>query len=723
MKGERKIRIALLGMVGSVLLIAPLFSPIFSAPPLIERPYEIVEATIEGVSPKTVDPAWAYDTASGELIFNVYETLLTYDGERVDKIIPQLATEWEIENITGETSPEGLPWYYRYTFKIRAGVKFHDGSTLTPEDVEYSFEREMVQDIPNGLQWMLYEPLLNEPRGAIYLGNGDLTDPANVQLVGKMIDHSVESNSTHVWFNLAFPGDYGPWLQILCQTWSGILSKQWIRNYVIGILGRLEWNGDWGDYSGWMGYHGPIASPLDTPTPILDGTGPFMLETLDYTNNYWSAVRNPNYWRGWPADFPKLVGIKPAGYVTRMKVTWAYDWPTRKTMFLNGDVDFVAVPRFQAHEFLGQDGIRCAYPLPSLSEDALFFTFDISATTPYGTIFPSGVFNESGVPTDFFGNATWGIHTRRAFAYAFDYDTYIAQAYLGEAQHPQTAIIPCLLYYDPSVTGYTYNLTRAAEEFQQVPGLWDTGFTMTLVFRISSTATLYPELIKSAIESLNPKFHIALKSVPWAEFLLASRHRQLPISVLGWLSSCPDPHEVAHEFYHSNGMFAAWQLYSNPNMDTLIDTALREPDPARRAIIYHDIQVLGVEDLPSMMIVQSLQRHFERDWIVGWYYNPSYPGIYGYTIWKWYYVPQALLDNSTQPTSSDLPVDINYDGKVNIIDIATVAKAFDSEYVPPIDPRWNFRADIDNNRVVNILDIGVVAKNFGQTSATWAPPP
>jgi hypothetical protein len=80
------------------------------------------------------------------------------------------------------------------------------------------------------------------------------------------------------------------------------------------------------------------------------------------------------------------------------------------------------------------------------------------------------------------------------------------------------------------------------------------------------------------------------------------------------------------------------------------------------------------------------------------------------------------MDNSTQPTSSSLPVDVNYDGIVNIIDIAAVAKAFESEYGPPIDPRWNFRADIDNNRVVNIADIAAVAKHFWKTSTPWIPP-
>ena len=39
----------------------------------------------------TLDPAWAYDTASGEIIQNVYETLIFYDGEQPAKFVPMLA--------------------------------------------------------------------------------------------------------------------------------------------------------------------------------------------------------------------------------------------------------------------------------------------------------------------------------------------------------------------------------------------------------------------------------------------------------------------------------------------------------------------------------------------------------------------------------------------------------------------------------------------------------
>jgi hypothetical protein len=134
---------------------------------------------------------------------------------------------------------------------------------------------------------------------------------------------------------------------------------------------------------------------------------------------------------------------------------------------------------------------------------------------------------------------------------------------------------------------------------------------------------------------------------------------------------------------------------------------------------------LAVQDCPSFTLDQAIGRHFERDWVVGWYYNPAYPGEYFYNMWKWYYPPISLLDNSTNPPpatsvpSFNLPADINYDGKVNMKDIGVVARGFDSKFGPPIDGRWVFRADVNNDRTIDMKDVGYVAKQFGKTSAPW----
>jgi peptide/nickel transport system substrate-binding protein len=708
-------------LLASLLLSLPLLPCVLAAPPAIPRQMEIVEATIEGGSIATVDPAASYDWGSGELLTNMYDTLVFFDGERMDRYLPQLADNWTVENITGTTSPEGLPWYFRYTFHVRPNVRFWDGSTLTPEDVEYCFERGMVLEAGDNPQWMFYEPLLNT-WGALGLNTTALEGNSTEQArVGAIIDHSVECNSTHVWFNLAFPGAYPPFMQILSQQWSSIYSKAWALD-----LGRpTNWDGNWSDwYSHWLSMRNYALPPFDDPIPVAMGTGPFVFEELDSTHERWSVVRNHDYWRGWPLDWPGFGSSKPAGYIERFVVTYAYDWNARSTMFLNGEVDLCAVPRQYISQMLGQPGIRCTYPLPSLAVDALCFQFNINIASLYSPILPPGTFSESGVPSDFFGNASWGVHVRKAFAYAIDYATFIEEKYLGEASHPPTAIIPVLCTYYASNAGYTFNLSRTAEELHQVPGLWDTGFTLRFLYNEGSTpGRNQPQAqIAQAISSLNPKFHCYALGVSWSEYLAASQSRQVPVFIVGWLADYPDPHDFAYAFYYSRGNFASRQGYNSSTMDALIDQGIRQSDNQERRATYGLIQQVAIDDCPSAALVTVIGRHFERTWVCGWYCNPVYPGVYAANLWKWYYTPHAQLDTVTNATANLLPYDINYDGKINMFDVGATAASFATLYGPPMSSRWVYRCDFNNDRKIDMKDISGVAKNFGKTSAVWASP-
>ena len=45
--------------------------------------------------PVSMDPARAYDTGSGGIIENIYETLMAYDGQAIDKFVPRwLCGSW-----------------------------------------------------------------------------------------------------------------------------------------------------------------------------------------------------------------------------------------------------------------------------------------------------------------------------------------------------------------------------------------------------------------------------------------------------------------------------------------------------------------------------------------------------------------------------------------------------------------------------------------------------
>jgi tungstate transport system substrate-binding protein len=74
----------------------------------------------------------------------------------------------------------------------------------------------------------------------------------------------------------------------------------------------------------------------------------------------------------------------------------------------------------------------------------------------------------------------------------------------------------------------------------------------------------------------------------------------------------------------------------------------------------------------------------------------------------YYQVPSARADNWW--TAITNRADLNFDFKVNMLDIGMVAAAFGTR---PGDPRWNPDCDINNQGVVNMIDVGIVAKNFG----------
>ena len=76
------------------------------------------------------DPARVGDNESVEVCEQVYETLLTYDAQS-RKVRPGLAESWEV-------SKDGKVW----TFQLRKGVKFHDGTAMDADAVVFSLERQ-----------------------------------------------------------------------------------------------------------------------------------------------------------------------------------------------------------------------------------------------------------------------------------------------------------------------------------------------------------------------------------------------------------------------------------------------------------------------------------------------------------------------------------------------------------------------------------------------------
>jgi peptide/nickel transport system substrate-binding protein len=143
-----------------------------------------------------IDPGIITDFASSMAVVNMYDSLVYPDLD--NKIVPSVAESWNVSN-------DGLT----YTFKLKQGVKFHDGSDLTASDVVFSANR-----------------LLAMGEGFAYLFTGYLTSTEAVD------DYTVK-------FTLSKP--FAPFMSILPRLY--ILNEDLVKaNLAEGSYG------DMGDY-------------------------------------------------------------------------------------------------------------------------------------------------------------------------------------------------------------------------------------------------------------------------------------------------------------------------------------------------------------------------------------------------------------------------------------------------------------------------------------------
>lgn len=98
----------------------------------------------------TLDPARAFDSESTLAVQQIYEGLVRVKSGKA-QIEPALAESWSV-------SPDKLVW----TFRMRKGVLFHDGSTLTARDAAQSITRQIDPKDPYHAPGMYTAQLLFE---------------------------------------------------------------------------------------------------------------------------------------------------------------------------------------------------------------------------------------------------------------------------------------------------------------------------------------------------------------------------------------------------------------------------------------------------------------------------------------------------------------------------------------------------------------------------------
>lgn len=306
-----------------------------------------------GPNPETIDPALNSAVDGGNMLLFAFDTLLAIDKD--NKVIPGAAESYKV-------SEDGLTW----TFYLRSGLKWSDGSPLTAKDFVYSWKR-------------VADPNTAAPYGETVLGMVKGFDEAAAGDVDALGVSAPDDTTFEV--QLSNPCGYFDKLAAF-----GVLSPV--------NQATIEANGD--------------AWATKPETYICNG--PFYISEW-VPSSYILFTKNPNYWN---ADSIKLDSIKlllmedpNASYAAYQdsSAMMIKDVPTAEIPSLDGREDFHIDPD------LGTYYIDLNDTLPQFSDpkvrQALSLAIDrnyVAGTLMQGTYSPASNFIGTGV-VDWDGSA------------------------------------------------------------------------------------------------------------------------------------------------------------------------------------------------------------------------------------------------------------------------------------------------------------------------------
>jgi peptide/nickel transport system substrate-binding protein len=186
--------------------------------------------------PTGLDPEAVLNNTSGFVMATIYDGLMRYKPGTVE-VEPGLAQSWDV-------SPDGLT----YTFHLRSGVKFHDGSPFNAQALIATLDRQLNKDDPN------------------YLGKSGPVQNLADFTYGSVASYRAIDDST-VEFKMKEPS--AALLASLAMVWNGVVSP----------TAAAKYGGDFRNH------------------PV--GSGPFIFREWRQRDQV-VLDANPDYWRGKP---------------------------------------------------------------------------------------------------------------------------------------------------------------------------------------------------------------------------------------------------------------------------------------------------------------------------------------------------------------------------------------------------------------------------------------
>ena len=500
-----------------------------------------------GPDVETIDPALNSAVDGANYILFAFDNLLKMDKD--GKVVPGLAEKYEV-------SDDQLTW----TFHLRDGLKWSDGSALTAEDFVYSWQRLVDPNVAAPYaQTVLgmvegYDDAIGRPDA-----DGNTTvDPDPTKLKVEAPDEKT------LIVHMAKPTPYFDKL-------AAFVSLSPVKKDVV------EANPD-----GWS---------IDPKTYI--STGPFKLTGWE-PGSYLMFEKNENYW---DADSIKLDGIKCLLMQDQNATFSAYesgdalmikDVPTQEITTLKDRSDFHIDPILGTY-YLDLNTTLDEFKDPKVRE-ALSLALDrkyISETITSGTYTPASGFVSEGV-TDWNGTA-WqdNITDKSAYINIDDHAGNLAKAkeLLKEAGYENGVGLPEMVY---STNDASYH-KKIAEYLQQAWG------------------------------ELGLKVQVNI--VEWKSFTPQRRSGNYQIARDGWVMDYNDPSNILELALTGNGNNNA--KYSNPEFDALMSKAATEKDPQTRFGYLHQAEDFIMKDTAMVPLLYYNDFYLQSDKITGSWHSPD----------------------------------------------------------------------------------------------------
>ncbi len=455
-------------------------------------------------SPAGLDPHVVTAFASTAILGQIYDGLLELNADL--ELEPALATDYSV-------SDDGLA----YTFELRDGVTFHDGSAFTAEDVVYSYERLVAEETGS--------PLASR-----------LAQVASVEAL----------DAGTVRFELAAP--FAPFLNNL--TSLSIVSQE-----------AVEAN--------------------DGLQQVAVGTGPFMLDEV-VPDTYTLLVANPNYYReGEPGVDALRYNVVPEASTRAAGLrTGAYhlipdvDPATAQTLGNVSGITLLGVQEL-SYSLLGMNASRAPFNDPVV-RNAFNLALDreeIVEAVYFGNAVPGGPLSP--------GLASWALPTSEYACYGADPEA--ARAALEEAGYELPIQIELVTLGTVGVVVDTAQVAQAQ--------LAQAGFDLQV-----------------SVEELGT---------------FVQRWRNSDFDAFASLNGGnADPDGYLHRTFSTGGSTNVF-LFSDPEVDALLDAGQTTVDVTARQAIYADLQRALACEGPVAHVAYATLFTAHADDVVGFQQMPT----------------------------------------------------------------------------------------------------